>query len=242
MSQTTTAPARSRRPGWLIPLAVIAAILLLIAIPVIGSYNGLVTKRNEVRQQFANVDVQLQRRNDLIPNLVNAAKAALGQEQQVFGEIADARTRYAGAQDNNEKIEASNQMSGALSRLLVIVEQYPQLQSNQNIRDLMTQLEGTENRISQERRIYNEKATEYNTKIEKFPTNIAAGIFNFDPAKLVEATPEARTVPNADLGVNPVSPTTSAAAGAATTAAPAPSTTAAPTATTAAQPTTSTVG
>lgn len=226
MSQTTTRDTGSRFPKWLIPLAIIAAVLLLLVVPIIGSYNGLVTKRNEVRQQFANVDVQLQRRNDLVPNLVNAVRAALGQEQQVFGQIAEARTRYAGAQSNDEKIEASNEMSSALSRLLVIVEQYPQLQSNQNVRDLMTQLEGTENRISQERRMYNEKATTYNNATERFPSNITAGLFGFDPAKLVEATPEARTAPNADLGVNPVSPSTTA--GSNTSAAPA---TSAPTAT-----------
>lgn len=202
---------------WIIPLALV---LLLIVFPLIGSYNGMVTKRNEVKKQFANVDTQLQRRFDLIPNLVEAVKASLGQEQQVFGQIADARTRYAGATTPDQKVEASNQMESALARLMVIVENYPQLQSNERVRDLMTQLEGTENRIGQERRIYNDVANSYNTSIQKFPRNIVAGIFGFDEFKLFEAEATAKTAPKVDLGVTP---STKAPAGG-TTASSSPST------------------
>ena len=206
MSQIPPAGAGRRRFKWLIPLIAIAAVLLLLVLPIVGSYNGLVTKRNAVKQQFSNIDVQLQRRYDLIPNLVNAVKAALGQEQQVFGEIANARTRYAGAASQDEKVAASNELGGAISRLLVIVENYPQLQSNQTIRDLMTQVEGTENRISQERRLYNDVATTYNNAIQTFPRNITAGIFGFDEYKLIEAAPQAQQAPTVDLGVQPATP------------------------------------
>lgn len=194
---------------WLIPIVLV---LLFIVLPVIGSYNGLVTKRNDVKQQFANIDVQLQRRYDLIPNLVNAVKAALGQEQAVFGQIAEARTKYAGANSQDEKIAASNELGGAIGRLLVVMENYPQLQSNQTIRDLMTEVSGTENRISQERRVYNDVATKYNNAIQTFPRNITAGIFGFDDAKLIETTAEVKQTPKVDLGVTPSSPSTTAAA------------------------------
>jgi LemA protein len=194
--------ARSR-PGWLIPLIVVAAIILIVILPLISSYNGLVNKRNAVNQSFADLDTQLQRRNDLIPNLVNSVKGALNQEQAVFGELADARTRYAGATTDDQKIAAANQTEGALGRLLVIVESYPQLQSNQNIQNLMTQLEGTENRIAQARRDYNGVTTAYNTSIQHFPRSVVAGMFGFHSRTLYKAQPQATTPPTVEFNNGP---------------------------------------
>ena len=189
----------SARPRWLIPLAVLAAVALLIVFPVIGSYNSLVSKDQSVDTQFANVQVQLQRRVDLIPNLSSSVKAALGQERAVFGEIAQARTQYGGAKGVNDKVAASNQLEGALSRLLVIVEQYPQLQSNERIRDLMVQLEGTENRIAQERRDYNSVVNDYNRKVRSFPSSLIAGVFGFDKRLPFTATPGSEVPPPVNL-------------------------------------------
>jgi LemA protein len=183
----------------LIPVAVIGGIVLLLILPLMGSYNGMVDKDAEVDRAFADLDAQLQRRNDLIPNLVAAVRGALQQEQAVFGEIARARQNYAGAQTPAQKDAAAGEMSGALSRLLVIVEAYPQLQSNQNIRDLQVQLEGTENRIGQARRDYNEKVTDYNKSIRRFPRSIFAGLFGFDRRDEFRAEPAARTAPAVNL-------------------------------------------
>lgn len=187
------------RPRWLIPIGIIVGILILIVFPLVGSYNGLVGREAAVDQSFADLDAQLQRRNDLIPNIVSAVRAALRQEQAVFGEIARARQGYAGARTIDEKAQASTQVESALARLLVIVEQYPQLRSNENIRDLQVQLEGTENRVAQSRREYNGMATSYNVNIRQFPRSIIAGIFGFDRKPLFEAQPAARDAPQVDL-------------------------------------------
>jgi LemA protein len=187
---------------WLIPVVIIGAILLLIVVPLMSSYNSLVTKEEGVNQSFSDLDGQLQRRNDLVPNLVSAVRAALRQEQAVFGEIARARQGYAGAQTPAQKAEADASMSSALSRLLVVVESYPQLQSNRNIQDLMTQLEGTENRIVQARRDYNRTATDYNVTIRRFPRSLIAGMFGFDRKPLFNAEPASRENPNVGDGLD----------------------------------------
>jgi LemA protein len=175
------------------------AILLFIVFPLVGSYNGLVGRQAAVDQSFADLDTQLQRRNDLIPNLVAAVRAALKQEQAVFGEIARARQNYAGASTLSEKAKASGELDSALSRLLVIVENYPQLRSNENIRDLQVQLEGTENRVAQARRDYNAVATSYNVNIRQFPRAIIAGLFGFHAKPLFNAPAPARNAPSVDL-------------------------------------------
>ena len=188
------------RPRWLIPVAVVVGVVLLLVLPLIGLYNGMVDKETRVDQSFADLDTQLQRRNDLIGNLVGAVRGALQQEQVVFGEIARARANYAGSQTPEQKDAAAGEMTGALSRLLVIMEAYPQLQSNQNIRDLQVQLEGTENRIAQSRRQYNETVTDYNRSIRRFPRGIFAGMLGFEKRDLFNAEPAARTAPTVDLG------------------------------------------
>jgi len=188
-----------RRAGWLIPVGIVVGILVLVVFPLIGSYNGLVGRQAAVDQSFADLDAQLQRRNDLIPNLVSAVRAALKQEQAVFGEIARARQGYAGARTVQEKAQASATIDSALARLLVIVENYPQLRSNDNIRDLQTQLEGTENRVAQARRDYNAVATSYNVNVRQFPRNTIAGIFGFHAKPLFNAPTSAREAPKVNL-------------------------------------------
>jgi LemA protein len=198
---------RSSRAGCLVPLVVVGAVVLLLVLPLIASYNGLVNSRADVDQGFADVDTQLQRRNDLIPNLVAAVRGILGQEEAVFGELARARQAYAGAVTTEQKVDAANAIDAGLGRLLVIVESYPQLRSSENVRDLQVQLEGTENRIAQARRDYNGQVTSYNKRVRQFPRNIVAGLFNFDERSLFTATPESRTVPSVDLGTDPTATT-----------------------------------
>src|SRR4051794_26060783 len=164
------------RPRWLVPVIVVAAILLLVVLPVIGIRNGFVDKDTNVDQSFADLDVQLQRRIDLIPNLVATAKQAQIQEQEVYGDLAAARQNYAGANTADEKVQAGQQAESALGRLLVIVEAYPQLNSNQNLRDLANELSGTENRLAQARRQYNATVTDYNRSVRRFPGSLFAGM------------------------------------------------------------------
>lgn len=195
------------RPKWLIPVGIVVGVLLIVIMPLIGAYNNLVSSEGAVDQSFADLDSQLQRRNDLIPNLVAAVKGILGQEQAVFGELARARQNYAGARTPDQKFEAAGQVDAGVGRLLAIFENFPQLRSSENVRDLQTQLEGTENRIAQARREYNAAVTTYNVGIRRFPRSIFAGIFGFDAKPLFEATPESRTNPTVDLGVAPTATT-----------------------------------
>src|SRR3989338_7842727 len=142
-------------------------------------YNGLVKANENITGQWAQVETQYQRRFDLIPNLVNSVKGILAQEQKIFGDIAEARTRYASAKTPNDKALAASQVESAFARLLVVMENYPQLKSSENVRDLMTQLEGTENRISVERTRFNDMVRDYNVSIKRFPKNILAAITGF---------------------------------------------------------------
>lgn len=189
-----------QRPRWLVPVAIVAGVLLFVGLLFVLPYNGLVSREADADKSFADLDVQLQRRNDLIPNLVNAVKGALNQEQTVFGDLAKARQAYAGARSTEEKAAASGQIDSGIGRLLAIVENFPQLRSNDNIRDLQTQLEGTENRIGQARRDYNGAITSYNVAIRRFPRSILAGVFGFDRRPLFEAAPGAADNPIVDLG------------------------------------------
>lgn len=161
-----------------------------------GTYNSLYGQREVVKQQWSNVDVTLQRRADLIPNLVNTVKGYTKHEEQVFSEIAQARSRLINPQATpEEKIAANAQMDGALSRLLVISEAYPDLKASEQYRNLMTQLEGTENRIGVARRDFNEKVTEYNIARGRFPGVILANLFGFQREEEFKADPIKREVP-----------------------------------------------
>src|SRR5829696_2955921 len=189
-----------RRVGCLVPGLIAAGVLLVVVLLLAGSYNGLVNKDSEVDRSFADLDAQLQRRNDLIPNLVGAVRGVLGQEQAVFGELARARTRYSGSTSDDQRIAAANDISAGLGRLLAIVEAYPQLRSSENVQDLQIQLEGTENRIAQARRDYNATTTDYNRSIRRFPRSLVAGTFGFDKRTLFRAVAGATTPPTVDLG------------------------------------------
>ena len=164
-----------------------------------SSYNNLVTANEGVTTQWQQVETQYQRRFDLIPNLVESVKGAMAQEQKVFGDLAEARTRYSGATTPDEKAAAANQVEGALGRLLVVMENYPQLKSMETVQTLMAQLEGTENRISVERQRYNDKVNGYNVMVKRFPTNLMAGMFGFGERTYFESEKGAETAPKVNL-------------------------------------------
>ena len=177
------------------------ALLLVVAAVAPGcSYNQFVSQEESIKTQWAQVENQLQRRNDLIPNLVETTKGFAQQERDVFGQIADSRAKLAGAQTPEQTIQAANEQSAALARLLVVVENYPQLRSSETFNRLMDELAGTENRIAVERMRYNERVQEYNTLRRQFPSNITAGVFGFREYPVFNAPPEAERVPRVDFG------------------------------------------
>jgi LemA protein len=182
-------------------VALIVVAVLVLGVLVAGSKyvsvrNDLVTQRETVTGAWAQVDVALQRRADLIPNLVETVKGFAKHETEVFGAIANARAALVGARTPQQKIQANQQLDGALSRLLVIAENYPQLRSNENFLRLQDEIAGTENRIAIERRKYNETVQRYNTSIELFPNNIVAGMSGFSRNDAYFRTePGSRTAP-----------------------------------------------
>ena len=181
--------------GGLVIVAVVALLVLAIGGWVVSNYNTLVTKKTEVDKAFAEVDNLLLRRNDLIPNLVETVKGIAAQEQAVFGQIAAARAAMAGARTPADKIAAGNAMDSALSRLLVVIENYPQLRSQENFLRLQDELAGTENRLSVGRTRYNEVVAEYNVLVKRFPTNLFAGMFGYHEAPFYQVSAEQREVP-----------------------------------------------
>jgi LemA protein len=187
------------RFGWLIGIGVVLLVVLVFVGVIWGNYNSLVTKSQAIDAQWAQVEAQYQRRYDLIPNLVNSVKGIMTQEQTVFGQIADARTKYAGAQTTDEKALASSNLDSAVSRLLVIMENYPQLQSVATVTQLMDELSGTENRISVERGRYNTAVQDYNTSIKKIPTNIIAAMFNFNTREYYKSVSGADQAPKVEF-------------------------------------------
>ncbi len=160
-----------------------------------GTYNTFVSLDEAVAGSWAQVENQLQRRYDLIPNLVETVKGYAGHEKSVFIDVTNARSKVGGAGNVSEKIKANNQLTTALSRLLVVVERYPELKANQNFIRLQDELAGTENRIAVERRRYNETVKTYNIKIRSFPANLLAGMYGFDKAAFFEAPEVAKAVP-----------------------------------------------
>lgn len=177
-------------------LIVVGVVLLLLVLNIVGSYNSLVSKNELVETALSQIDNQLQRRNDLIPNLVETVKRYAAHEKELFTNVAEARARLAGASTVAERVEADAAISSALSRLLAIAENYPELKANQNFIQLQDELAGTENRIATARRDYNEASRSYNTSIRRFPTNIYASIFGFERADYFEASDEARRTPD----------------------------------------------
>lgn len=177
----------------------IIVVIIILVFPVVSSYNGLVSLEQTVNSSESNIDTQLQRRSDLIPNLVNVVKGYASQEKDIFTDIANARSKLAGASNVSEQANADSELSNALSRLLVVVESYPDLKSNENFKDLSIQLEGTENRIAVARQDYNTAVTKYNTKRRKFPSNIFASMFGFEEKPLYKASDSASEVPSVDF-------------------------------------------
>jgi LemA protein len=183
------------RLGCIFAAGILIIIVLAIAGVFWGTYNSLVTKSQGIDAQWAQVETQYQRRFDLIPNLVNSVKGIMTQEQAIFNQLAEARTRYGNAQTTDEKAVASGEVEVALGRLLAIVENYPELRSTETVTQLMDELAGTENRISVERRRYNELVRDYNTAIKKFPTKYMASMFGFEERDYFQSVSGADQVP-----------------------------------------------
>ena len=179
---------------------IVAVIVIALIGSIAGSYNNLVKLRENVTSAQSVVETQLQRRADLIPNLVNTVKGYASHEEDVFTAVADARTALSGAKTVDELNSAQSQLDSAVSRLLAIAESYPDLKANENFINLQDELAGTENRISVARQDYNNAAKEYNTKIQSVPASIIAGLFHFEKADYFTATAEAATVPAVDFG------------------------------------------
>ena len=180
---------------WVLLVVAVVAVLW-----VIGAYNGLISLKNQTVNAFKQIDVQLKRRHDLIPNLVNAVKGAMDFERSTLEAVVNARNHAMKAEGVKQISQAENALSGALSRLMVTVERYPQLKATANIGQLQEELTSTENRIAFARQLYNDTATQYNTKQQQFPTTLVAGIANASPTDLWEIeAPAERAVPTVDL-------------------------------------------
>lgn len=180
-------------------LIIILAVVLIMLLPIISGYNKMVGLEQGVESAQANIETELKRRSDLVPNIVNTVKGYAAQESEVIGDVVDARAKLGGAQTVEDRASADAQLSSALSRLLVVVENYPDLKSNQNFRDLTVTLEQTENRIKIARQDYNKVVGNYNTTIRRFPNNILAGIFGFEQKEYFDAPEGAKEVPEVDF-------------------------------------------
>ncbi|MBO5479114.1 MAG: LemA family protein [Clostridia bacterium] len=182
--------------GWIILVIVVLLVLFVISI-----YNNLVRLRQKVRNAWSQIDVQLQRRFDLIPNLVETVKGYMKHEEDTLTKIAELRTSWANASSVSEKAELNNQLSGTLKTIMAVSESYPELKANQNFSELQEELQNTENKISFSRQFYNDSVTIYNTKLEVIPSNIIASMFHFEPAELFKVdSDEARKNVKVDFG------------------------------------------
>lgn len=191
---------RRLRRTIVVVLAVVLAIFLAAGGTLAATYNRLVNVSEQVNEQWAQIESQLQRRYDLIPNLVETVKGYAAHEQEVFTAVAEARARLAGAASTSEQVQAANQMESALARLLVIVERYPDLKANEQFNRMMDELAGTENRINVARMRYNEAVKQYNRIIRTFPTVLLAGALGFDQRPYFQAQEGAETAPRVNFG------------------------------------------
>lgn len=191
--------ARENRFLWLVVLGAIVLGLFIVGSWFIRTRNSLVAMDEQVDSAWSEVDNQLQRRADLIPNLVNTVRGFAQQEEEIFTRLADARARLAGAQGVEETAESYGELQSALSRLLVVVENYPQLRSNENFIRLQDELAGTENRIAVARRRYNESVQQFNTRIRSFPASMIASSAGFEEKEYFEVPEEDREVPEVDF-------------------------------------------
>lgn len=188
-----------RLKPWHIILIVVAVLAVALVGYTVKSYNGLVTLKQEVTQKESDIQTTLQRRADLIPNLVNTVKGYASHEESIMKEVSDARAALVGANNTGDQLAANEQMTSALNRLLAIAENYPDLKANTNFIQLQDELSGTENRITQARRAYNDAVKTYNTKIQRFPTSLVAGIFNFEAFDYFQANAGAQEVPSVNF-------------------------------------------
>lgn len=186
----------------LIPIIIVVVLIAIVAAILVPSYNGFVQLEEDVNQSYAQIENQLQRRLDLIPNLVETVKGFADQEQSVIDSVTEARSNLAGAEGVSEQAEADAELSGALSRLLVVVENYPEIRSSENFQQLSDELAGTENRIAVARQDYNATVAEFNRKARSFPGNMIAGVFGFDEKEYFEADPDASEAPEVDFGTD----------------------------------------
>ena len=177
---------------WVKSLIVVIIILIIIAIPMISSYNNLVTLEQDVNVAESNIDTQLQRRSDLIPNLVNTVKGYAKHEEKTLEQVIEARNNYNKATTQDEKMAANNELSQTLSHLFAVAENYPDLKANTNFLELQTELQDTENKIAMARQFYNDTVLTLNNKIEMFPSNIIAGLFHFKKEEFFQAVEEER--------------------------------------------------
>lgn len=180
----------------------IIVVIILVAIPLIGSYNGFVNAEEDVDQKYAQIENQLQRRMDLIPNLVNTVKGYASHEKDVMEDIASARSRLIGADSIQEQANADAQLTSALGRLLVVSENYPDLKADKQFTQLMDELSGTENRIAVARMDYNEQVTIFNKKVKQFPGRLVSAIFGFDEKEYFKADAGAKEAPKVDFEGN----------------------------------------
>jgi len=187
-----------------IPVLIVIGVIVVLVVLVIGIYNGLVQRRLRVDEAFAQIEVQLKRRHDLIPNLVEAVRGYLQYEQNVLTDVTNARAAAvsAGAQGPAQQAAAENMLTGALRSLFAVVENYPDLKANQNVLELQEQLTTTENQISFSRQHYNASVLDYNTSIATFPNLLLAGPFGFTRREFFDAEPEAANVPRVDLSLS----------------------------------------
>src|SRR6187402_313242 len=185
-------------------LIVVIAIIVVIVVIIASLYNGLVRRRNQIDEALGQIEVQLKRRHDLIPNLVEAVKGYMGFEQSVLTQVTQARANAvaAGAQGPAAQAQAENALTGALRSLFAVVENYPELKANQNVLELQESLTTTENQISFSRQHYNATVLDYNTGIATFPAVLIAGIFGFVKREFFDAEPAAEAVPNVDLSLS----------------------------------------
>lgn len=171
-------------------MVLVLVIIVVLFILVVGAYNGLVLSRNKVKNAWSQIDVQLQRRFDLIPNLVESVKGYMTHEEAVLTKVTELRTAWAGASSVGKKAELDSELSGALKTIMAVSENYPDLKANKNFTELQEELRSTEDKIAYARQFYNDSVTMYNTKLETIPTNIIASMFNFKPEELFEAASE----------------------------------------------------
>ncbi|WP_396954594.1 LemA family protein [Neobacillus sp.] len=186
----------------LIGIVIVIAVVVVFGLMLMSSYNNFVSSEENVKQSYAQIENQLQRRLDLIPNLVNTVKGYASHEKEVITSISDARARLAGAKTPGEEATANADLSNALSRLLVVVENYPNLKADRQFSQLMDELAGTENRIAVARKDYNDQVALYNKKVKQFPGAIIARMAGFNEKEYFKADPKAQQVPQVDFGGN----------------------------------------